>query len=57
MLPPFAFDPTKICVVGYSIMSDSNVPSRTRIVPGVVDVLLIIGELPCLQKYFLEFHG
>ena len=37
-------------------MSDSNVPSRTRIVSGVADFLLIIGEPPCLQKYFLEFH-
>ncbi len=38
-------------------MSDSNVPSRTQIVSGVVELLLIIGEPPCLQKYFVEFHG
>jgi len=57
MLSPVAFDQTKICAVGCSIMSDSNVPSRSRIVSGEVDFLLIIGEPPCLQKYFLEFHG
>jgi len=37
MLSPVAFDQTKICAVGCSIMSDSNVPSQTQIVSGVVD--------------------
>lgn len=57
MLSTFVFDPTEIFAVVCSIISYSNVPSQTQIVSGVVDFLFIIGEPPCLQKYFLEFHG
>ena len=48
-----AFDVTKICAVGLSLISVSMTPRRTRTVLGVVVFLLIMGEPQVLQKYFV----